>query len=154
MELKIDLLKRKAVNNSRHRVLFGIFSLSAVSGIILRIIGEEIIKPFDWIYYGGFTLIGIVVLVTEGLARYFRKAYILINSEIISLRADVFEKEQFINWNEIKSIDYMIAAKFKIKKTDDTTMIIDISMFDYALIQEIKKVVNCIAKEKDIQTNF
>ena len=156
MELKIDLLKRKVVNNSRHRVFFGMYSLGMVSGWIITkiIIGKEIIKPFDWIYFGVFALIGIVVLVTEGLARYFRKAYILINSEIISLRADVFEKEQFINWNEIKSIDYMVAAKFKIKKTDDTTMIIDLSKFDYALLQEIKKVVDCIAKEKDIQTNF
>jgi len=50
-------------------------------------------------------------------------------------------------------MDYKI-SKFTIKKTDDTTMIIDISELEYMLIQKIKETMDCVTKEKNIQLNF
>jgi len=86
---------------------------------------------------------------------FFGKAYIVINHEKISLKSGVFDKEQFVNWNEIKTINYnMIQCDFKIEKTDNTIQFINISKFDYALMVEIKKTISNIAKEKNIQINI
>ena len=161
MELKIDLLKQRVIKKSRLRVAFGIFCfLAAISFPITMIILREIITPFYLVFlviYSVLITINGITNVTEGLGynyeSFLGKAYIIIDSEIISLKATVFEKEQFINWSEVKAIDYKL-NKFKIKKTDNSIMIIDLSKFDYIILQEIKKVVSCITKEKNIQSNF
>ena len=153
MELNIDLLKKK--KKSLFRVILGIlFFLIASAWIITSIIERGIIRPFDWVYFGVFTLNAIVHFF-EGLGyspeRFLGKAYIVINSELISLKATISDKRQCIEWSEIKSIDYNPnIVKYKIKRTNDTTMIIDVSKFDYSLLCEIKKTINCIAKEKNI----
>ena len=41
----------------------------------------------------------------------------------------------------------------KIKKIDNTVLTIDLTKFDYILLSEIKKAINSIAKEKNIQSN-
>jgi len=156
MELNIDLLKVQS-KKSLFRVIFGIlFIVFAGSWIIIRLIENESIKLFDWIYFGIFALNGIVHIV-EGLGypfgRFFGRAYILINSEFISLKSGVFEKEQFINWSDINSIDYKL-NKLNIKKTDNTVLIINLTKFDYILLIEIKKAVSNIANEKNIQLNI
>jgi len=115
-------------------------------------------KLFAWIHCVIFVNWGVLNL-TQGLGyqleSFFGKAYILIDSETISLKSGVFEEKQFVNWNEIKSIDYnSIKAKLNIKKTDNSTAIIDVSKFDYIFLQEIKKTISYIAKEKNIQSNF
>ena len=150
MELKIDLLEKKR-KKSLFRVLLGIgFALIASLWIIIRFVEEKNITLFDWFYFGIFTLNGVVHFV-EGLGysseSFFGKAYILINSELISLKASVYDKNQLIKWSDIKTIDYKF-NKYEIKKTDNTCMIINLSKFDYMSIQEIKKAIDCIAKEK------
>ena len=149
MELKIDSLGKKKRNTFRVvlRILF--FLLASVW--IIPIIGKEFLKSFSWLYYGIFAAIGASI---GTIGNTLDKSCIFsINFEVISLKTGIFNKEQFINWSEIKSISCKL-YEFKIKKTDDTTMIIDLSKFDYALLQEIKKVVDCIAKEKYIQSNL
>jgi len=155
MDLKIDLLKKP--KKSLFRVILGILMfLLAIGWIIIRVIKNISITPFDWIYSGIFSLNG-VSHVIEGLGysfeRFFGKAYILINLECISLKITVFEKEQYINWDEIKSIDYKL-NKFEIKKKDDTNMVLNLSRLDYISINEIKKIINDIAKEKNIQASI
>ena len=155
MELKINLLEKK--KKSLFRVILGIGCVLIVSSWILFIFIERgIIRPFDWFYFGIFMLNGVIHFV-EGLGysleSLFGKAYILINSEIISLKSSAFDKEQSVNWNEIKSIYYKI-DRFNIKKTDDTTIFINISKFDYKLMRQIKETVDCIAKAKNIQIDF
>jgi len=152
MELNIDLLKGKR-EKSLFRVVFGIlFCLCGSS----RIFVTEVMKPFDWIYFGVFILGGISHLI-EGLGysieSFFGKAYILINSELISIKAGIFSKQQSVNWNEIESIDYKL-NRFEVKKTDNTSMIINLSMLDYVSINEIKKTIDCIAKGKNIHSNL
>ena len=156
MELKIDLLERERERKKYFsQFSFGIFCFVLAIGWVIAWIISEKGKQFNWLQFGILTLGGTVHVAIYTFERFFGKAHILINSEIISLKASAFGKEQLINWNEVKSIDYNAnIIKFKIKKTDDSTMIIDISKFDYALLQEIKKVVDCIAKEKNIQSNF
>lgn len=155
MELKVDLLKGKK-KKSLFRIILGILLfLCASSWVIIRVIEYGVIRPFDWINFVVFALSGIVHFVEgwgNSFGSFFGKAYILINSELISLKASVFDKSQVINWSEIKSIDYKL-NKYEIKKTDNTTMVINLSMLDYVLINEIKQTITCIAKEKSIQSN-
>ena len=155
MELKIDLLEKRRKSNLR--IAFGILCiLLAGIWVILGIIKKEdtellflrTLNGFLYVLWGMFFLI-------EGfgypLGRFFGKAYILINSESISLKTSIYGKKQFVNWNEIKSMEYKL-NKFKIQKTDDTTVFISLADFEYLLKQEIKKTINCIAKEKNIQS--
>jgi len=128
MELKLDLpIEPK---KSLFRVVIGIFFFLIA---IFRIIVEKNLKPFDWFYSGIFALAGIVHFV-EGLGfpfeRLFGKAYVLINTEFISLKASVFDKKQFVNWNEIQSINCRI-NNLIINKTDNTILNINLSKFEY-----------------------
>ena len=158
MEMNIDIFEEKR-KKSVFRIIFGICcGLLAVSWIIVRFFKNEIITPFDWCYFVIFVLNG-VAHTTEGLGypfeSLFGKTYILINSELIKIKAGVCDKEQFINWNEIISIDYKVnLQKLEIVKADNTIQILDINKLDYKLLIEVKKTIGCIAKEKNIPSNL
>ena len=152
MELERDLLKKD--EKSLFRIILGI--LLFVISIVWVLIHKEVIRPFDWLYSGSFALGGIIHIV-EGLGlfsfdRIFGKAYILINSELILLKPSVFNKEQSVYWNNIKSIDYK-PNKLKIETIDDTNVIINLSLVSFLLKQEIRRTIDCIAKEKNIKSN-
>jgi hypothetical protein len=151
MELNINLLKKK---KSLFRVIFGSsFLLIAGGWIAIRFVEKAAISAFDWIYFGVFTLSGVFHMI-EGLGfqfgSFFGKAHILINSEYISLKAGIHEKEQFVNWSAIKSMDYQL-NKLIIQRTDDTTTYISLSGFEYLQIQEIRRTIHCIAADKKIR---
>jgi hypothetical protein len=148
MELKIDLLNRE--KKSLLRVVFGIFFITgAFLWIIFR---KEIIKPYDWAFFGIFVLNGVFHLI-EGLGyaaeSVFGKSFIVINSELISLKSGVFDKKQSIEWVEIKSV-YCKWNTYVFTKTDETTKTIRTSSFNYPLTKEIEKAINSIANEKVI----
>ena len=155
MELSVNLLQGKR-GHSIFSIIFGILCfLMASSWIIFRINESESIRKLDWVSFGIWILIGFSHLIQGLLSRssfggLFGKAYILINSEIISLKPNIFKKEQSISWSEIKSIDYRV-MKFEIKKNDNTKMILNLSELDYVLITQIKDSINHHAKEKNIQ---
>ena len=152
MELYIDLLRERR-KKSFFRIIFGIFICLFGS---TRFFVTETMTPFDWIYFGGFTLIGIVHLI-EGLGypikSFFGEAYLLINSELIVLKASVWNKKQFVKWNDVKSINYKL-NKFEFEKTDGSIMHFDLFEFNYRLIIEVKQTINSIAKEKNIHYNL
>ena len=156
MELKIDLLKRDS--KSFFRIAFGIFLLLWAYVLIAnRVIHKELIRPADWICFGGFSLSGVFHFI-EGLGysfeRLFGKAYILINTEFILVKTGIFTKEQTIYWDNIKSINYnRISENLKIEKTDNANVIIDFHKFGQYFNGEIKETIGCIAKEKNIQLN-
>ena len=155
MELKVDLLEKN--KKSIFRIVAGVFLIICSCIYICTPITHREVRLFDWFLFGIYALVGII-LVVEGLGggrlqRFFGKAYILINNELISLKPDVFNKEQSVYWNNIKSIDYK-SNKFRIEKTDDTNVIIDLSKFGYSLKNEMKETIDCIAKEKSIKSNI
>jgi len=156
MELKKDLLKRE--RKSKFRIFIGMLSfVISIIWITIRIMDDLIIRPFDWLYSGLFALNGIVH-VFEGFGfsveKIFGKAFVFIDSERISIKSGVLDKEQTIYWNTIKSIDYKI-NKFHIERIDNTGLSLDLSKLDYALKNEIKEVAGFIAKDKNIQSgNF
>jgi hypothetical protein len=153
MELKIDLLKGK--KKAPFRIVFGIvFVLLGIVVLFSKIKANGTANLFDWIYSGLFAFLGITHIV-EGFGAYsfdrlFGNAYVLINSESISLKASVWSKKQFVNWSDVKTVDYRL-NKFEIEKTDGSKMVIDLFEFNYRLVIEVKQTINHIAKEKNIQ---
>jgi len=151
MELNIDLLKRET--KSRFRVIAGILFL--IMGIVQIIFSNNyrMGKLFNWTMFTMWMLNGIVHIM-EGLGYPFEgifgKAYIIINSDLISLKSSVFEKEQSVNWNDIKSIDYKL-NRYIIQKVDNKTLVIDLTKFEYFLNKEIKKTIDYFAQEKNLQ---
>ena len=153
MELKKDLLKKDG--KSTFKIILGIlFFVISIVWITERIMDNLIIRPFDWLYTGIFALNGVVHTI-EGfgfsIASLFGKAFVLIDNKHISIKPGIINKEQSIYWDSIKSIDYKL-NKYHIQNTDSTSMTVDLTKFDYALKNEIKETIYCIAKEKNIQT--
>ena len=153
MELKIDLLDRG--KGSLFRIILGVlfFLISCIWILCIKIIDKENIRAFDWLYSGTFALGGIIHIVGGLSGRFFGKAYILINSELISFKQGIYKKEKTVYWENIKSIDYK-PNKFRIEKTDDTTVIINLYEIGYSSKNEIKDMIGCIAREKNIESNI
>jgi hypothetical protein len=154
MEFKKDLLKKQ--RKSIFRIIIGIllFVISIV-WITDRIMDNLTIRLFDWSYTGIFALNGIIHTF-EGLgfsiASLFGKAYISIDNEQILIKRGIFDKEQKIYWNSIKTIFYKL-NKFRIQNIDNTDMTLDLTKFDYELKNEIKEIIENIAKDKRILTD-
>lgn len=151
MELKKDLLKKD--KKSVFRIILGIlFVAISIIWIADKITSDSIIRSFDWLYSGIFMLGG-VIHTFEGfgfsLAKLFGKAFVLIDSNQISIKLGLSDKEQQIYWKDIKAIGYKF-NKFQIRKHDNTNINLNLSKVDYALKNEIKEVVYTIAKNKNI----
>jgi hypothetical protein len=153
MELNIDLLETRR-KKSLPRIILGVLCLLLASGWLAT--STVLNRLFDWLYFSAFALNGIVHIV-NGLGysfdSFFGKAYVLIDSEIISIKKSAYEKEKSVRWSEIKSIFYSHAV-FNIAKTNGTTVKIHISSISFALIKEIRKTISNIAREKNIQCNL
>lgn len=153
MEFKKNLLKKD--KKSVFRIILGIlFFVFSIIWITDRIMDNLTIRAFDWLYTGVFALNGLVHTL-EGfgfsIARLFGRAFVLINNDRISIKTGIFDKEQNIYWNSIKTINYKI-NKYQFQNIDNTKMILDLSKLNDALKNEIREIVDCIAKDKNIQS--
>lgn len=153
MELKKDLLI--PTKKSKFRVILGIlFVVLSASWIALRIIDDQIIRPFDWIYSGVFALTGLAHALDgfgiSFLALFF-KAFLSIDTERISVKLGVFAKEFNLDWMEVQSINYTL-NKFQFMQKDGHIKIMDVSTLDYTSKNELKSVIQDIALSKQIQT--
>ena len=154
-DFKKDLLDKKG--KSTFRIVTGIlFLVLSITWVIIRIVYNQIIRPFDWLYFGLFALNGVMHLY-EGfgfsIAGLFGKAYVSIDDKLISIKPGITKKEQNIYWKDIKTIDYK-TNKYIVKNTDNTAITLDMSIFDYVLKNEIKGIIDSIAKRKNKQTIY
>ena len=154
MELNKDLTRPPT--KSRWGIAYGIFFLVLLCvWIIYRITQKETFGIFECLFFGAMSLTPIRSII-EGMGisieRLIGEAYILINSELISLKSSVFAKKQFIYWDDIKSIEYS-PYMFKIQKTDNTNFIIQLAKFSYVLKKEIIDTIEYIAKEKNVRSD-
>ncbi|MFO8021061.1 MAG: hypothetical protein R6U65_01240 [Perlabentimonas sp.] len=150
MELKKDLLEKE--KRSIYKIFVGLlFMVFPTIWITDRITDNLTIRPFDWLYAGIFALNG-VFHITSGfgisIISLFGKAFIIINNNQISIKPDIFSKEQIINWVDIKTIEYKL-NKYIIQRTDNTSFILDLSKLNYALKSDVKNIINTIAMEKN-----
>ena len=154
MEYERDLLKNN--NKSIVRLILGIaFIVISVLWITVRDADNELIRSFDWFYSGFFTLTGVAhILLGLGISiqKFFGKAFIRIDNDLIDVKLGLFEKEQKIFWHDIQSIEYK-SFNFKIQKQNNTS-IISISNLDYPSISEIKNIMTKLADKKEIKCNI
>ena len=154
MELKIDLLKKP--KKSILIIVLGILII-VISIVLLydRMAKNRIISIFDWIFFACTTLSGALNTIMGfgfNLDAIFGKAFVLIDDEIISIKKGVFDKEQSIVWNDIKSIEYKFTS-VEILKLNGTLMSLNLKGLEYLVIKEIKQVMNAIADGKGIMIN-
>ena len=151
MELKRNLLK--VSEKSRFRIVLGIgFLILAVAWVIGRTVENKEVRLMDWIYSVLFVIYGIVYTIEGfGIAfpGLFGKAFVAIDETAISLKTAVFGEARNVFWADILSIEYH-PLSFKITKMDQGHVVLRLSGMDYALIQEIKKIIEDIAHEKGI----
>lgn len=155
MEFKKDLLGNQ--EKSYFRLILGaVLLIISILLIVLKSCNNEEITLFDWIYFGLFAMNGIGQIVSGfgyRIEKLFGKAFILINEDKISLKMKVVGKEQTVLWSEIKTINYNV-NKLHIQKTDNTTLTFSFSEIEYALKNEIKECIKCIADDKHIITTL
>lgn len=154
MELTKNLLRKE--KRSYYSFFVGIlFFVISFLWIIVKIREGQKITIFDWVYSGLFSLNGIVQSLGSfgfQIEELFGKAFIIINDERISIKTEVFDKEQTILWADIKKISYNI-NKFQIIKMDGKTLTLDVSKINYALKNEVRELVENISNEKHIINN-
>jgi len=155
MEYKSDLIK----NNSKSifRLVLGIFCcMISILWITARLVDNELIRLFDWFYAGFFTFIGLTHIFTGlgiSIERFFGKAFVHINPEMIHIKPGVFEKEYKIDWQEIKSIEYK-SVDFTIQKLDNSFLFLPISKLDYSYVTGIRDIIFKLAESKNIKCNI
>ena len=151
MELRRDLLGIS--KPSRLRIFLGIgFLILSGLWIIVRVYENRNIGLIGWGYSALFLLYGIIYTI-EGYGVSFQglfgKSFISIDQDAIRIKTGIFDKEQNIPWNDIRSIDYH-PLSFQVTRFNKTGETIKLSGIDYAMIQEIKMVIGSIAKEKGV----
>ncbi|MDI9605416.1 MAG: hypothetical protein QM305_08895 [Bacteroidota bacterium] len=155
MEYSVDLLSFRT--KSKFVLILGILLLLFAIGWFIAIwIRKGSASLFDWIFFILLILNG-VVQTSYGLGnpieRLFGKAFVRINSQAISIKTGIFDKKQTVKWSDIRSISYK-PANFVITKKNKSTCKLSMSKLDYSVIQDIKRVMNNIANDKNIPTNL
>ena len=157
-ELNIDILCSPPRSFFR-KSLGVLYLLMGISWFFTRIISDDP-EPFrfplpilDVSYIILFGIAGIIFII-EGsgisMARLFGEAYIRIGMEGIFVKKGVFSKEWVLLWSDIEQVEYkVIKIHFKLK--DNSYHELDYDNLDYGHIQEIKKALKVIAKEKSIE---
>ena len=157
-ELNIDILCSPP--RSFFRKFLGVlYLLMGISWFFTRIISDDPepsrfplpILDLSYIILFGFS--GIIFII-EGygvsIAMLFGEAYIRIGMEGIFVKKGVFLKEWVLLWSDIEQVEYkVIKIQFKLK--DNSYHELDYDNLDYGHIQEIKKAIKVIAKEKGIE---
>ena len=142
MEYKSDLLKNN--DKSIFRLILGIFfCVISFIWIIARLADNELIRLFDWFYSGSFVLIGLThIFAGRGISieRFFGKAFVLIDNEMIDIKLGVFEKEYKIDWQEIKSIECKL-GDFTIQTLDSSSIFFPVSKLGYSNVIGIKDIM-------------
>lgn len=155
MDYSRDLLKLK--KKSKLALIFSIlFYLIAISWIPIRLIEKGAISGFDWFYTSIMLFNGISqTMAARGysIERLIGKAFIKIDSQVVIIKTGVFDKKQSIYWSEISSIDYK-PSNFVITKNDSSTYNLNMTKLEYSEIQEIKNVIDRIAKDKNVSINL
>lgn len=155
MELKIDLFIKE--EKSAFRVVVGVlFILVSIAWIISRNLKNQYVDAFDWSYCGILFLNGIAhILGGLGLPiiRLFGESYIRIDEQKLSVKTSILSRDRSILWDDIKRIDYKL-NRFKVIKTNDTTLTLDFSKIEYAILKDAKEIITTIAKTKKVPVNL
>lgn len=150
-----DLLAER--KKSKFAVILGVTSIViAIVWVLLRIFDNKPITAFDWLFAVVFFMNGVSNTMTGlgySIERFLGRAYIHIDNDVIILKTGVFEKQQRINWSDIRSIHYK-PKQFTFTKPDNSVYKLKITNLDYVVIQEVKDAIRGIADKKRISTTI
>jgi uncharacterized membrane protein YciS (DUF1049 family) len=151
MQYYIDLLENR---KSKFRVFVGLsFLVVAVAWVAIKLLENETIETFDWIYSGIFALNALVHTMgglgfsIEGM---IGKRFIKIDYDFIALKLRIYEKEKTVSWENIQAIEYRNNQLF-IHKKDNSYLRLALSRLEYSIVQEIKRTISDIAVKKGVQ---
>tara|TARA_R110001583_G_scaffold25760_12_gene93192 strand:+ start:17902 stop:18384 length:483 start_codon:yes stop_codon:yes gene_type:complete len=150
MKFEKDLLVQK----SRVKTILGGLDIVLIFlWISTKIYIKHGFDTFDIIYLIFLFLLGLLFII-EGkgipLAKFFGKAFILIDEDQISMKKGVFSKEQTIFWDEIKAIEYK-ANYFLFTKHDDSLFPFKLRNLAYRFNREILDFIKVIGKHKGLE---
>ena len=153
-QVSVDLLKK---NKNKWRISLGILLIICAGyWLYFRIAQYSEIRLFDWAYIFIFILNG-VMHIMEGSGysfnKLFGKAFVSINTELISFKTRINKAVQTVYWKDVKSLEIK-SAKLSIQKLDNHIEAIDLAKLDYAMIKEIKKNIETLATEKGIDVHL
>lgn len=155
MEYFNDLLKEK--RKSTLALILGLLSFAfAILWISLKLTEKDALSAFDWLYSTFIFLYGVWLTVSGlgySIERLFGKAYIQIDDAAIKIKMGVFDKEQYIEWSAVSSVNYK-PNNFTVTRNDATACKIKMAKLDYSTIQEIKNIIYKIANDKKISVNI
>jgi hypothetical protein len=142
---------------SKTRIVVGLIFLAiSIYWIAYRLDDALVFRLFDGFYAGLFALIGLVNLV-EGFGisagKFVGKAFVIVDDERISIKPGIFAREQTIHWPSVQSVDYEL-NRFRIRKTDNTTEVLDLSPLSYTVKIEVKEAVNHFADTLLIRKDY
>jgi len=150
MEQNVNLLKKENKRLSIIRIAIAAWCLLLSGVYLFDPIGSEGLRTWEWISIIVWSLLGIYLL-GEGLGYFRKKAYLLINSEQICFKPNIYSKKQSAYWSEVESIGYKFYTnKFEIKKTDQTIVALRLSDYSYSTVKKIKEAIGRCAKEKNV----
>jgi len=153
MELNIDLLEKREKS-----VLLIILGLLLLCFPIFILIWRHLlpyahdVRLLDNISYSllFFSGVGLIIVGLGGSPlKIFGKAFIMIDSEKISVKNKPYVKVQSVLWSDIKAIRYD-SCKYHIIINNNNKQIIDLSSVDYSLMNDVKKTVSNIALKKGL----
>ena len=142
------------VKKSKTRVIVGIGFLVLYFGwIMLRLTESFPIKSYEWLFLSTFFLNGVVHL-TGGLGigppAFLSDMSLLISSQEVRLKTGPFKRVQRFAWSEVRSLDYRM-GKLHLTRATGQSETFDLAIFGYSDLQEIKKTLNLLAKEKGVE---
>ena len=142
------------VKKSKTRVIVGIGFLVLYFGwIMLRLTESFPIKSYEWLFLSTFFLNGVVHL-TGGLGigppAFLSDMSLLISSQEARLKTGPFNRVQRFAWSEVRSLEYRM-GKLHLTRATGQSETFDLAIFGYSDLQEIKKILSLLAKEKGVE---
>ncbi len=147
-----DLLPRNNVSVVNF-VFAGVFLLTGIFSVAVRHTPHAPMQTVEWAIIIVW-FIASAIRVHKGLGyrheRLLGKAYVQIDDEVFALKPWWQKKEMSVLWKDVNGIVYS-AEKYTMRTRDGRAVMFELTTMDYAVIQEVKAMVEQIAAEKGIE---
>lgn len=151
MQLNINLFKSK--KDRKFSLIFkGLIGLLMLAIAIARKITIKTLDTFDVfivVFFFGYGLINIIEAVVDNVG----KAYIVVNSDQIKVKANINKKEQAVEWGEVDKLSFGL-NKLDVLFKNKSKETIDLSSINYSDKQEFKDFILKMSEEKQIEVDI
>ncbi len=148
MEYKIDLLQKEAIQKHKWLLRIGVLGFYMLAGWQISLILSGKMDAIYWINSIAYLLLALIWTL-KGFGynpeRIFGKAYIHINTEVIDIKTNLWEKRQMVKWKDIRHISYR-PGKYDITTTSGQTIMFSLSKLEYQMLMEVKEAIKSNAE--------